>query len=253
MLSATKPRRVKPALRTLCTSLLFLLLTATSTPVIAAELLAELPTQINASESYVFYSHGLIVEGDNPRPVHPEFGTYEFPAIAEALFASGVINSEVSKEVNGEINEKTNVIAHHRPAGTNADEYAAQLVNWVRHLVDAGVQTDHITLVGFSRGAQITLKASQLLNDLAINTAFMAVCFAGDFPDTPPIRLTGHVLSIYETTDAVQSCHKLLERSEDASSRKEIAISTGLKHGAFYTPRPEWLVPLHAWLAEPGQ
>jgi hypothetical protein len=26
----------------------------------------------------VIYSHGLIVEGDDPRPVHPEYGVYDF-------------------------------------------------------------------------------------------------------------------------------------------------------------------------------
>ena len=235
MLSATDSGKVKSPLKTVSIPLFLLLSITIGSPLLAAELFAELPAQINADESYVFYSHGLIVEGSNPRPVHPDFGTYEFPAIAEALFNSGTFN----------------VIAHHRPAGTDADQYAAQLAIWVRQLVNKGVQASHITLVGFSRGAQITLKASSLLTDLQINTAVMAVCFDGDFPADPPIQLTGNLLSIYETTDVVQSCHELLQRSAAATSTTEIAITTGLKHGAFYTPRSEWLNPLSAWLANP--
>ena len=237
MWSATEPDQARSALKTICIPLLLLLIATIGSSVVAAELFGDFPPQINADETYIFYSHGLIVEGNNPQPVHPEFGTYDFPAIAEALFNSGTFN----------------VIAHHRPAGTDADQYAVKLSNWVRHLINAGVQADNIALVGFSRGAQITLKAANQLNDLQINTAVMAVCFDGDFPTDPPIRLTGNILSIYETTDAVKSCHELLSRSARASSTKEIAITTGFKHGAFYTPRPEWLNPLSTWLAGPGR
>ena len=38
----------------------------------AVELYTDFPTEINAGERYVIYSHGLIVEGDNPRPEHPK-------------------------------------------------------------------------------------------------------------------------------------------------------------------------------------
>ena len=35
-----------------------------------------------------------------------------------------------------------------------------------------------------------------------------------------------------------------------AASFKEIAISTGKKHGAFFQPLPEWIAPLRAWIEE---
>ena len=201
---------------------------------LAAELLDGFPSVIHPNESYVFYSHGLIVEGTDPRPIHPDFGRYEFPEIVEEIFRDGGFH----------------LIAHHRPSGTDQDEYSDQVVNWVHQLVEAGVRPDNITLVGFSRGAQITLKASNQLSDLGINTAVMAVCFDGDFPSEPEIRLSGRVLSIYETSDLVKSCDAILSRSVDATSTKEIAISTGLEHGAFYTPRLEWIEPLKSWLSE---
>ena len=37
------------------------------------------PNEIKPDEKYVFYSHGYIVEGSNPKPVHPEWGIYDFP------------------------------------------------------------------------------------------------------------------------------------------------------------------------------
>ena len=201
---------------------------------LAVELYEEFPLNIHPAEQYVFYSHGLIVEGSNARPVHSEFGTYEFPEIVQELFEDGGFN----------------LIAHHRPEGTDPDEYSKKLENWVHELVDSGVQPKNITLVGFSRGAQITLKASHNLAQLGINTAVMAVCFDGDFPSEPPIRLAGRILSIYETSDVVKSCGTILDRSDNAESTDEIVISTGKRHGAFYTPRSEWIDPLKAWLSD---
>jgi hypothetical protein len=57
------------------------------------------------------------------------------------------------------------------------------------------------------------------------------------------------LLSIYETSDEVGSCAKLAARSHLVSF-KEIAISTGRKHGAFFQPLSQWVRPLQAWIAE---
>src|ERR1700730_10994879 len=49
--------------------------------------------------------------------------------------------------------------------------------------------------------------------------------------------------------DVVGSCSKLAARSHLTSFR-EIAITTGRKHGAFFGPLPEWVRSLRAWIAE---
>jgi hypothetical protein len=69
----------------------------------AVEIYDNFPPAIHPDERYVIYSHGLIVEGDNARPVHPEFGVYDFPAIKTELFRGGDFN----------------LIAHHRPKNTD--------------------------------------------------------------------------------------------------------------------------------------
>ena len=74
----------------------------------------EFPSQINPDERYVFYSHGLIVEGNNETPIHPEYGKYEFPSIKRELFEIGGFN----------------LIAHHRPENTDIDEYVNLLESW---------------------------------------------------------------------------------------------------------------------------
>jgi pimeloyl-ACP methyl ester carboxylesterase len=192
------------------------------------------PGTIHPDERYVIYSHGLIVEGKNPTPEHPRFGIYDFPAIKLALFREGDFN----------------LIAHHRPANTNFSEYVSTLESWVRQLLAARVKPGRITLVGFSRGAQLTLYASSRLEAAGINTALMAVCPEGGFGGEQPLALGGHVLSIFETSDVVGTCEMLAKRSPNLLSFREVAISTGLGHGAFYRPIPEWLEPLKQWIAE---
>ena len=200
----------------------------------ADELYDEFPTEIHTDQRYVFYSHGLIVEGDDARPKHPEFGIYEYPAIRQAIFDGGGFN----------------LIAHHRPKNTDMFDYAVQLTSWVNRLIEAGVSPSRISIIGFSRGGQITALASNSLKDTGVNTAIMAIGVNGDFRIDQPLSFGGQVLSIYETSDVVTSCNRLLERSVDAISTKEVAISTGKKHGAFYTPLQEWILPLREWLIE---
>ena len=197
----------------------------------AAGIHEDFPQVIHASERYVIYSHGLIVEGEDSQPVHPEFGMYDFPAIKAALFSNGGYN----------------LIAPHRAKNADGKAYVQKLEGGVRRLLAAGVPPDRITLVGFSRGAQLTAMAASRLRPLNINTALLALCSRGDFVATPPVTLTGRVLSVYETSDSVGSCAALARRSQ-LTSFEEIAIHTGLAHGAFYQPRFEWMAPLKAWI-----
>jgi len=53
----------------------------------AVELYDHFPDAIHADQRYVIYSHGLIVEGNDPKPISPKFGQYvssmpEYPQVA---------------------------------------------------------------------------------------------------------------------------------------------------------------------------
>jgi hypothetical protein len=198
----------------------------------AVEIYDKFPDAIHASERYVIYSHGMIVEGDDPKPISPQYGQYDFPAIKQALFSAGGFN----------------LIAFQRPKSSD-DAYADTLKSWVRRLLDAGVKPSRITLVGFSRGAQLTALASNDLASDGINTALLAICEGGEVAQTPGLILGGNLLSIYETSDALGSCAKLAARSH-LMSFEEVPISTGKKHGAFFEPLPEWMRALKAWIAK---
>lgn len=211
--------------------LIALVLTLIPLNSLAVEIYDQLPNQIHADERYVIYSHGLIVEGTNPKPVHPTRGVYDFPAIQQALFKDGNFN----------------LIAHQRPEKTKVLDYVPILESWVRRLVAAGVKPSRITIVGFSRGAELTAYASARLASLNVNTAIMGACWEGGVVDQPSVRLSGQVLSIYETSDGALSCKKIAQRSPHATF-EEVAISTGREHGAFFRPMPAWVDPLKAWI-----
>jgi hypothetical protein len=198
----------------------------------AVELYDRFPQAIHADERYVIYSHGLIVEGDDPKPISPKYGQYDFPAIKEVLFEGGGFN----------------LIALQRPKSAD-DSYADLLQSWVRRLLDAGVRPSRITLVGFSRGAQLTALASSHLASVGINTAILAICEGGEVSGAPPLTLGGNLLSIYEKSDELGTCAKLAAHSH-LKSFEEVEISTGKKHGAFFQPLPEWIRPLRAWITK---
>ena len=190
----------------------------------------ELPEVIDPSAKYVFYSHGFIVEGDNPKPVHQRFGTYDFPAIKQAL-----------------ADESYTLIAQHRAANIAPHLHRDALVSAVGRLLDAGVAARNITLVGFSRGGALTIMASDKLKNAQMNYVILAGC-AGLVKRHADLQLFGNVLSIYETSDSVGSCDFVQARSPAISSFSEIAISTGKEHGAFYLPQEQWLSPVKEWL-----
>ena len=51
----------------------------------------------------------------------------------------------------------------------------------------------------------------------------------------------------------VGSCQFMNNQSTNVSSFKEISISTGKEHGAFYKPISEWIKPVKMWLGDKVQ
>ena len=197
----------------------------------AGNVFNDVPETVSNDRSYIIYSHGYIVEGDNPKPVHAEWGEYDYPGILNTL-------SELDSDV----------ISLHRPNGSDPHEHAQILSKYVAKLLNKGVNPHKISLIGFSRGGFITAIASSLIQHPDINYVILAACTSG-LSRQKEIVLTGNLLSIYETSDTVGSCQDVVKRKPMAlSSFKEYEISTGNGHGAFYRPRDEWIVPIKQWL-----
>ncbi len=222
---------------------LFLLMLSLFFPVIAStssnpgneyeNILTKLPDKVDLSRQYIIYLHGAIIERGESKPIHPRFGVYDYPAIKKALATNNVV-----------------LIAEQRKLNTNPAEYAGKVVRQINTLLSLGVNIKNITVVGFSKGAQIAILTSDALNRPHANFVIMANC--GPWYDSKDflkkLHLTGNVLSIYEKSDGPGSCKNIASRSPELLSFKEVEINTGKRHGAFFKPGKEWLAPLQKWI-----
>jgi len=220
----------------LATHLVALSLLAAGQPVSgqAGHVLESPPENPVLSATYVFYLHGQIIETGGRRPTHPQYGVYEYDEILRVL--SG---------------PDRYVISEQRPPTTDVSEYADALAGQVRQLLKAGVPHAQIAVVGFSKGGHIAITLSSRLRE-PITYVFLAACSRGILADES-YRVSGRVLSIYEESDEIgRSCAPLLERSPAVSESKEIQITTGAMHGAFYRPRSEWVPEVVQWVQHAG-
>jgi predicted esterase len=144
------------------------------------------------------------------------------------------------------------VISEARPAGTDGAAYAETVADQVRSLLAAGVPPNHITVVGFSKGGGIAIKASSILSDEMLNFVFMGAC--GPWLESrSEIVPHGRLLALREASDdLVGSCEGVFARSIGDGERKEITLELGGGHGAFYRPRPEWVDPAVEWAMASG-
>ena len=197
----------------------------------SAAVLKDLPAEIDPHDRYLFYLHGAIIETQGLRPEHPRFGIYEYEAILDSLAA---------KELT--------VISEARQAGTDVAEYARQVVGQVETLLSAGVPPERISVVGHSKGGTMAICVSSLLKNDRVNFAFLACC--GDWMlENPAVDLHGRILSIYEASDDwAGPCQKAFDQAAHPLVTEEIEIQTGLGHGAFYRPIPEWVDPVVEWV-----
>lgn len=187
---------------------------------------ASLPRQ--APARYVIYLHGRIVEDAGRRPVSPEFGPYEYDAILDSFRAGGFA-----------------VLSEQRPPNASSEAFAARVVHQVDSLVRLGVPPDSITVVGFSKGGWIAILAASRSTH-PVSFVLMGAC--GPWAFGRELHVGGRILSLYETSDSLGvSCAPMFANAKPGTVTREIAITLGLGHGAFFTPRKEWLSPALAW------
>ena len=201
----------------------------------AGNILSDIPLEADDGNKYVLYLHGAIIERGDMQPIHPRFGLYDYPAIIKQLAVGNI-----------------ELITEQREPNTDSVLYAKKVVSQVNGLVKLGVKPKNITVLGFSKGAGITIRVSSLIDNKNLNFAILATCgpWYDSEPDLLQLCLSGHILSIYEETDVAGSCKSLAARGSQVSSFTELAIRTGAEHGAFYLPREEWVGPVLSWIKE---
>ncbi len=193
----------------------------------AGSIHTDVPASVDPAARYLIYLHGRIVELQGRQANSPDFGRYEYDdAILRALAAKGLV-----------------VISELRGADTDAS-YAKKVAAQVRRLEAAGVPPGHVTVAGFSKGGFLARATAAALADPAVNFVFMAAC--GRRPDPgPAATLKGRILSLYDESDEMAgSCQRLFA---PGMPTREVKLTTGLRHGLFFRPRPDWIDLVTDW------
>ena len=193
----------------------------------------DLPQHPKATERYVFYEHGRIIENQGLHPHDDRFGTYEYEEILRTLASRGL-----------------KVISEARAQGTDARTYAKRAASQIATLLRAGVPPSHITVIGASKGAVITMLISTYAANRNVRYVIMSNCNDEILQRFHP-DLHGAVLSIYDEKDEFgTTCAPFFDKATGLSRHREIQTHLGIGHALLYSPRPEWVEPAVAWAKE---
>jgi hypothetical protein len=187
----------------------------------------DVPASIDPRARYLIYLHGRILEVQGRHATSPDFGRYEYDAILEALAGKGLV-----------------VISQLRGRDTGR-EYASTVAAQVRRLQAGGVPASHITVAGFSKGGFLALVTAAELADPAVNFVIMAGCGKSADEGLGAGALKGRMLSLYDDSDEMAgSCLRLFA---PGMQTREVRLTTGLRHGLFFRPRPDWVDLVGNW------
>ena len=183
-------------------------------------------------QNYLFFLHNRFTEEMPFGSSHPEYGKSEYLEIIDAFKNAGF-----------------QVLSEKRPAGTDVTLYAKKVVYQIDSLIKMGINADHITVVGTSKGGYIAQMTSTLLANPNVNFVFIGSYRDQDLVKMPQINFCGNILTIFERSDEFGvSAIKRKERSNLKVTRfKEIELNTGLKHGFLFKPLNEWIGPVVMW------
>jgi len=196
----------------------------------AGSIHTDVPASIDPAARYLIYLHGRILEVQGRQANSPDFGRYEYDAILRALAGKGLV-----------------VISELRGADTDAS-YAKKVAAQVRRLEAAGVPPGHVTVAGFSKGGFLARATAAELADPAVSFVFMAACDRRPDPG-PTATLKGQILSLYDESDEMAgSCRRLFA---PGMPTREVKLKTGLRHGLFFRPRPDWIDLVTEWALKP--
>ena len=201
---------------------------------------SQVPDKPDAEAKYLFYIHGSGMDTGR--------------AGSKRAYEKGIkALSELGFIVITEIRSKDTI----KKFPVDHEKYARKIAGGVKELLVAGVPARNITVVGFSRGAVVTLIASGFINNSEVGFVIMAGCIAktGEYKKILPYfyenavpNLTGRFLSFWDSGDTnFRSCIDYFNRVPSPISYEEVKLSSGKGHGAFESPNEKWINPLAEW------
>lgn len=183
-------------------------------------------------ERFIFFLHNRFLEEHELNETHPMYGRVEYLEVIKAFKDEGF-----------------KVISEKRKGNVNARDYAQKINQQIDSLLQIGIESNQITVIGTSKGGYIAQYVSTFAKNPDLNFVFIACYMDGDVEHIPEINYCGNVLTIYEKTDTfgVSALERKLNSSCDIKHFKEIELNTGLQHGFLFKPMKTWIEPSVAW------
>ena len=141
-------------------------------------------------------------------------------------------------------------ISEAREQDTQVMPYAEKVVIEIQGLLESGVPSQNISVVGASKGGVIASYVSLMLQENEINYVFLAGLFERCLADQD-LSLYGKILSIHDSSDTLSiTPDPFFERSSGQGVFKKIVVTKGLGHGLIYQPYSDWMEPLVDWIRQ---
>ena len=216
---------------------LFLLaLTVLSCTVSAQGIVTAVPEEIDTDAAWVFYLPDAQVTPNDPEPVHPEYGKYQYSQIANQFLAGGFT-----------------VVTRPRETTEHPYTVAEEVADQVQRLLAAGVPASRIGIVGAGKGAAIVVLITSRLANPGLQVVVLSLCndvFVEYWIQHKEL-LSGNVLSIYaEGTPDRSSCRDYLEHCAGVNVREFRELTLPASAGPAFSSRAtaDWMLPAIAWL-----
>ncbi len=194
--------------------------------------LSDVPDKPKVGAKYIIYLHGVGVERLGIAKAEEDYR-----GIVKALQGRGFT-----------------VISEVRSYETKPNEYGKKVAGQIKALITKGVPPENITVVGFSKGALITLVAAAAGDNPKVNYVVLAGCYKKGKEDHDAYannvapRMKGHILSMYDAVDPnFGTCQDFFAAAGDKVTGKEIQFKTGQGHGLFRKAIDQWMSPLSDW------
>lgn len=184
-------------------------------------------------ENYIFFLHNLFLEENPDGTFSDKFNVaVDYKGILQSFRNDGFI-----------------VLSEKRKKNTDTKKYAKKIVTQIEKLLKKGVQPDHITIIGTSKGGYIAQYVSTFIANPSLNFVFIGSFQESDIENFPEINFCGNILTIYDKSDTFGvSAIKRKETSKLKINKfVEVELDTKLKHGFLYKPLKEWIELSKMW------
>lgn len=187
----------------------------------------------NNENNYVFFIHNKFLEENPDATFADKYNvTVDYKGILQSFKNDGFV-----------------VFSEKRSPKTNERAFANKVVSQIDSLISKGVQPNHITVIGTSKGGYIAQFVSTFAKNPDLNFVFIGSFQDSDIQEIPTIQFCGNILTIYEKSDifGVSAIRRKETSKLKINHFKEIELNTGLKHGFLYIASDEWIKPCKMW------